>query len=345
MAVTPRLSGHLSLSGIGFLDKMCWRTNQKFNQDYLKKTSKQMIPNTVQGHYLDSTYYDRSPNGTVIVQWGKKAPKVQIYNGKVETNPSKFPSWNSFQSDVQNYVADLNEPCICRVDFTVALDSQVWPWELLLKFVDVPRSQHFEMSIDKETGETYGFSIGKFPERLHIYRHINDSGEGKEISTTTHVELQLSNEKCPVKSFHDVSQLEHYRPFSKADVKFMDLNEDLYDRIDYEFERADQFRQLLEKPKKVAWVSKVLCIQGSMDRYGFMRTRKLLNRQSNFSRDVQLMFKPHSILSARALDEIFPLGLKDFFKMPQTVPRPRLVAKRIAPSALALTPRLLRAKM
>lgn len=299
--VSPPNFGHSMLPHTATLDKLHWLTDDLPKFNVLAALGGAAVkPDEESDYYWNSLGYRLPGFGIVMIHWKPRRPKSMKYFALVQLNPAPYLTWDDFCELAVKFQPRFNSVRICRLDFAIDLEAEMFSLDSVLRAIDMGYVQCFEDYAEEEGG----MYLGKGNKRLNIY-----SKNGK-----TRIEVQLSHEYCPVDTVMGMRRLVFYRPFVYAGVSFYDFDEDvLVSKVDPEFRKAESFEKFLRKKKKVLSVQRILAAKQCYERYGYARTRRYFNRQVNFARDSASLFVKHETLSPEFLDRVYRSYAVGFF--------------------------------
>lgn len=289
--VSPGLPGRQTTVGVGSVDKLCFKTNGRLNLAYLSKNAKRVMPNIFSGHYVKNAIYEMNTGHTVIVQYGKKS-QLQRFDAKLEVNPSKYPSWEAFIEEMSE-VTDLAEAEICRLDFCVDLDGHRYPYDEVAKRVFAKGRRTYKL-------EENGISIGKAPKRAHVYSK----------DKITRIEVQLSDDYCPVKKFADILQLRDLEPFSEFGLEFKFLRTKFVRDTLKPFLNYGTMKALRKKKQKLSTLKRRQRFVSTVFHLGIRIAYSIYNENENFERDFEKYLKKADGISAKMLDRIWRRSIR-----------------------------------
>lgn len=265
------------------LDKLSLVSGQTISLDEAKANLKGFYSNiTLSATKYHSLLANFSMGGDHLITLHLDPRFSHVAPTKIEINPSRHPS-HSEMTKIIGLIADPSTIELSRVDHAVDLEN--------IKVEQVQRSLLYSRKKSREVyrncTELTGFYLGKHPELLAIYDKAKQAGLN-EIKTR--IELRQYREKLPINKFSELSKLQSFSPFSC--IRFNRVSESPCQSL-----REKQRRDLLSE---------------SINDHGLQATYKLLNRHSNFKRDLQSSLEPDPAFPD--LNQIYQQNLRTFFQ-------------------------------
>lgn len=217
---------------------------------------------------LKSMWANEIAQGLYFPQKDINAPTVTLIG-----NPNRFLSFLEFKKLINSFVSSDKFSLIKIKRLDINFDYQI-PFNEFLKCVEINGKQT-DVEYTNQRGIQTGIRIGKGPEKINIYNKTEQAQLDEPISR---IELQLSGEKLPTKTFEnllDALQSERFyksylERFLLSDVSFS--NKELL--TEAQQTKQSEFKFTLEKDS-------------------LYKAKQLFNKNNNFERDFKGIIERH----------------------------------------------------